>query len=54
MTRGTLLTLINPVGTPRKADITQTSKVIFIAWDDVQRYWAFIGWTTAKYLEALQ
>ena len=41
------LTLTTAVGTASKADMTQTSKVTFFAWDVVQRYWAFMGCTTA-------
>ena len=41
------LTLAIAVGTARTHARIQTKIVTFLAWDVVQRYWAFMGWTTA-------
>ena len=41
------LTRMNPVGKASMADITQTSKLTFLALDVLHRNLVLMGWTTA-------
>ena len=41
------LTRMNPVGKASIADITQTSKLTFLALDVLHRNLVLMGWTTA-------
>ena len=41
--RDEILTLTTAVGTASTEASSQTNTVTFLAWEVVQRYWAFIG-----------